>query len=181
MYNLHKDTPSVYVPLELFGQSSAANRISSGQSKIAKIRCAVALEWCQYRLEGVVFSMPKGDAQRVWFPEMLARLRREWRETMSFAALVDLRDSLDSSPVFTCPKCGLRGPMAEPQVSVRAMILAARRFGIALPAKTKALEREWSRYRDQQGLDLYGKSLVFENPARETNECRCEPGATTLP
>ena len=66
--------------------------------------------------------MPKGDAQRVWFPEMLARLRSEWRETMSFAALVELRDSLDtmlhqirserhiSSPVFTCPKCGLRGP-----------------------------------------------------------------------
>jgi len=80
--------------------------------------------------------MPRGDAQRVWFPEMLARLQREWRETMSVAALIGLRDSLDtmlhqirserhiSSPVFTCPKCGLRGPMAEPRVSVRAMILA---------------------------------------------------------
>jgi len=96
--------------------------------------------------------MPKGDAQRVWFPEMLARLQREWRETMSVAALIDLRDSLDtllhqirserhiSSPVFTCPQCGLRGPMAEPRVSVRAMILALGRFGIALPAKTKALD-----------------------------------------
>jgi hypothetical protein len=40
--------------------------------------------------------MPKGDAQTVWFPEMLARLRSEWRETMSCAALVDLRDSLDT-------------------------------------------------------------------------------------
>jgi hypothetical protein len=40
--------------------------------------------------------MPKGDAHRVWFPEMLARLHREWRETMSFAALVDLCDSLDT-------------------------------------------------------------------------------------
>jgi len=120
-------------------------------------------------------------------------LQREWREAMSCAALIELRDSLDtmlhrirserqiSSPVFTCPQCGLRGPMAEPQVSVRAMILAAGRFGIAPPAKTKALEREWSRYHDQQGLDLYGKSLVFENLARETNECRCKPGATTLP
>jgi hypothetical protein len=144
-------------------------------------------------LEGVVFSMSKGDAQRVWFPEMLARLRSEWRETMSFAALVDLRDSLDtmlrqirserhiSSPVLTCPKCGLRSPMAEPQVSVRATILAAGRFGIAPPAKTKALEREWSRYRHEQGLDLYGKSQQFENVARETNEFQCKPGATTLP
>jgi hypothetical protein len=106
---------------------------------------------------------------------------------MSCAALVDLRDSLDtmlrqirserhiSSPVFTCPKCGLRGPVAEPRVSVRAMILALLRFGIAPPAKTKTLEREWSSYREEQGLDLYGKSLVFENLARETNECRCKP------
>ena len=135
--------------------------------------------------------MPKGDAQRVWFPEMLARLQREWRETMSVAALIGLRDSLDtllhqirserhiSSPVFTCPQCGLRGPMAELRVSVRAMILALGRFGIALPAKTKALEREWSRYREEQGLDLYGKSLLFESLARETNECRCKPTTTT--
>jgi hypothetical protein len=59
------------------------------------------------------------------------------------------------------------------------MILAAGEVGIALPAKTKALEREWSRYRDEQGLDLYGKSLVFENLARESNKCRCKPRTTT--
>src|SRR5215471_9772065 len=135
--------------------------------------------------------MPAGDSKRVWFPEMLARLEREWGEAMSFAALIALRDTLDtmlqrirserhiSSPVFTCPKCGLCGPMAEPRVSVRAMILALGRFGIALPAKTKALEREWSRYREEQGLDLYGKSLLFESLARETNECRCKPTTTT--
>jgi len=111
---------------------------------------------------------------------------------MSFAALIDLRDSLDtmlqqirserhiSSPVFTYPKWGLRGVMAEPRVSVRAMILALRSFGVALHAKTKALEREWSRYRDEQGLDLYGKSLLFESLSRETNEYRCIPGGTTL-
>ena len=103
--------------------------------------------------------MPAGDSQRVWFPEMLTRLEREWGEAMSFVALIELRDSLDtllhqirserhiSSPVFTCPKCGLRGPMAEPQVSVRAMILALGRFGITTPAKTKTLEREWTKYR----------------------------------
>ena len=32
-------------------------------------------EWRQYMVEGVVFSLPKGDAQRVWFPEMLARCK----------------------------------------------------------------------------------------------------------
>ena len=73
--------------------------------------------------------MPAGDAQRVWFPEMVTRLQNQWQEAMSFPALIELRDSLDamlhqtrsarniSSPVFTCPKCGVRGPMAEPRAS----------------------------------------------------------------
>lgn len=130
--------------------------------------------------------MPAGDSQRVWFPEMLARLEREWAEATSWAALIELRDSLDtilqqiraerhiSSPVFTCPKCGLRGPMAEPRVSVRAMILALGRFGLATRAKTKKLEQEWAQYRDQHVLDLYGKSFI---ESRGGEHC-CEPSHT---
>jgi hypothetical protein len=72
---------------------------------------------------------------------------------MLFAALIELRDSLEamlhqirserhiSSPVFTCPKCGRRWPMADPRVSVRAMILALGRFGIMSAAAAKSLER----------------------------------------
>jgi hypothetical protein len=68
--------------------------------------------------------MPAGDSQRVWVPEILTRLEREWGEAISFEALIELRDSLDSmlhrirlerhisSPVFTCPTCGFRGPIA---------------------------------------------------------------------
>ena len=118
---------------------------------------------------------------------MLARLKREWGEAMSFEALIELRNSLDSmlhqirsergisSPVFTCPKCGHRGPTAEPRVSVRAMILALGRFGIATPAKTKALERAWAQYRGQHGLDLYGKSVL----ERGHDESCCEPGTAS--
>ena len=116
--------------------------------------------------------MPAGDSQRVWFPEMLAKLQGQWHEAMSFGQLIELCDALDAllhqirsernicSPVFTCPKCGHRGRMAEPRVSVRAMILAIGRFGIATPAKIKTLEREWAIYGDLHGLDLYGKSLL---------------------
>lgn len=131
--------------------------------------------------------MPAGDSQRVWFPEMLARLEREWGEAMSFAALIALSDSLDtmlqqirserhiSSPIFTCPKCGVRGRMAEPRVSVRAMILALGRFGIATPAQTKTLERGWAKYRNLHGLDLYGKSLLESH----RSEGCCEASPTT--
>jgi len=40
--------------------------------------------------------MTAGDAQRVWFPEMIEALRSEWRHGMSFEATVELRDELDA-------------------------------------------------------------------------------------
>jgi len=129
--------------------------------------------------------MPAGDSQRVWFPEMLAKLQGQWQEAMSFGELIELCDALDAmlhqirserhirSPLFTCPKCGRRGPMAEPRVSVRAMILALGRFGIAIPARIKTLEREWAKYRDLHGLDLYGKSLLETHHGESC--CRANP------
>src|SRR5437899_2739508 len=60
-------------------------------------------------------DMAAGDPQRVWFPEMIARLRFQWHQGMSFDAIIELRDELDTklqqirferhirSPVFRCP------------------------------------------------------------------------------
>ena len=39
--------------------------------------------------------MSSGDAQRTWFPEMVARLRSNWHEELSMPALISLRDELD--------------------------------------------------------------------------------------
>jgi hypothetical protein len=36
-----------------------------------------------------------GDAQRVWFPEMIDFLSTQWHRDMSFDAIVRLRDDLD--------------------------------------------------------------------------------------
>jgi hypothetical protein len=116
--------------------------------------------------------MAAGDAQRVWFPEMIERLRSQWHQGMSFDAIVKLRDDLDAMlerirserhirpPVFKCPKCGHFGEGAEPHVSVRAMILSLIRFGIAAAEPTSALEKGWAAYRRQSGLDLYGKNMA---------------------
>src|SRR5271157_5709296 len=41
-------------------------------------------------------EMAGGDAQRVWFPEMIENLRSRWQEGMSFDAIIDLRDDLDA-------------------------------------------------------------------------------------
>ena len=113
--------------------------------------------------------MAAGDAQRVWFPEMIERLGSQWHQDMSFDAIVKLRDELDEMlqrirserhicpPVLKCPKCGYVGKGAEPHVSVRAMILSLIRFGIAAAEPTYMFEKGWAAYRKQKDLDLYGK------------------------
>ena len=113
--------------------------------------------------------MAAGDAQRVWFREMVERLHDQWRPDMHFDAIISLRDDLDAtlqrirseenigSPVFRCRDCGYVGPGATPHVSVRAMILSLTRFRIAPADEIHDLEKRWAAYRKQNDLDLYGK------------------------
>jgi hypothetical protein len=113
-----------------------------------------------------------GDAQRVWFPEMIEKLRSQWRQDLSFDAIVELRDELDAMlqqirserhirpPVFKCPKCGHVGEGADAHVSVRAMILSLVRFGIAAAETTYMIEKRWAGYRKERQLDLYGKGVA---------------------
>lgn len=114
--------------------------------------------------------MPAGDPQRRWFPEMLEILRARWHVGLPIAEFIQLRDELDTMlhrirgernirpPVIRCPRCGHVGEAAEPDVSVRAMILSLGRFGMASAGQVKTLEEQWAAYRKQNGLDLYGKT-----------------------
>src|SRR6266700_4118122 len=102
-------------------------------------------------------------------PEMVVRLRSKWHEGVSMPTLISLRDELDGmlqrirtgrniqTPIITCRRCGTTGRAAEPHVSVRALILALGRFGIASKDQTRALEKAWAEYRKQQRLDIEGK------------------------
>jgi hypothetical protein len=125
-------------------------------------------------------KLPAGDAHRVWFPEMVATLRSAWDEAMPLPELVRLCDDLNGMrqqirherqilpPVIHCRSCGRTGRAAEPRVGVRAVILAAARFGPASPTIAKRLEREWAKYRAQNGLDLYGH---VAQTVRELRDC----------
>ena len=111
--------------------------------------------------------MAAGDAQRVWFPEMIEKLRSQWHPDMSFDAIVELRDDLDAmlqrirserrirSPVFRCPHCG-HVAKARRHTSGSRHDLVATRFGIAPAEHTHALEKDWAAYRKENGLDIYG-------------------------
>jgi hypothetical protein len=112
--------------------------------------------------------MPAGDPQRTWFPEMVDELRKRWRPESPLTGLIQLSNDLDAmlhrirsernirTPVIRCSRCGHTGPAAEPEVSVRATILALGRFGIALLEEVKALDKRWAVYRKANGLDLHG-------------------------
>ena len=115
--------------------------------------------------------MASGDRQRTWFPEMVDLLRTERRPDLTWKELIALRDRVDGlmkdirktrdlKPVVSktpCPKCGRPLIQGGGHVSVRAMILAVKRFGIASHEEVKVVERGWNRHRRQTGLDLHGR------------------------
>lgn len=90
---------------------------------------------------------------------------------MSMLELIALRDRLDAMlqrirsergimpPLMTCPKCGSTGRAAPPKVSVRALILALGRFGLAASEEVQNLEKSWNRYRRHEHFDSYGQKL----------------------
>ena len=130
--------------------------------------------------------MPAGDAQRTWFPEMVETLRMGWHAGLPFEEVIALRDQLDAMlhriraerhirpPVIRCTRCGHVGEAAEPDVSVRAVILSLGRFGIASADEVKTIEKRWGGYRKMKELDLYGKTA--EVPAAKARPCAHSPG-----
>ena len=93
--------------------------------------------------------------------------------------MIQLRDDLDEmlhrirsernirTPVIRCRSCGRIGPAAEPDVSLRATIIALGRFGIASAEEVKASEKCWAAHHKAHGLDVHGK------PATRLPICQC--------
>lgn len=123
--------------------------------------------------------MPPGDASRVWFPEMIDVLRTEWRPSIPMVELVALAQRLDEmvhrirtsrqikAPLTRCRRCGYYGRVERFRVSVRATILAARRFGITDEQNAKDIEKRWKKYREKHRLDLYGRVEALPADSRE--------------
>jgi len=113
--------------------------------------------------------MASGDAQRVWFPELIAMVQQAGEPAMSMDTLLRLRDRLNTTlqtirrtrqilpAMMWCPHCQARHRAAPPSVSVRATILALGRYTHATAAEVQALEKQWNRYRKQHQLDRDGQ------------------------
>ena len=114
--------------------------------------------------------MPAGERSQTWFPELVTALRHSWRPDPTWEVVIDLRDQLQRSlehiltsrgikpATVRCPQCGQGAPGMPPAISVRAVLLALRRFGIEPNDRVRQLEKEWSRHRARLRLDLYGRA-----------------------
>jgi hypothetical protein len=72
--------------------------------------------------------MAAGDAQRVWFPEMIERLRSQLHQGMSFDAIVGFRDELDAT---------LQRIRSERQI--RSAVFSVRTVGMLAKARSLTL------------------------------------------
>jgi len=123
--------------------------------------------------------MASGDAQKVWFPALIAIVRQAGDPALSIDALLCLRDQLDTTlqmirqsrqilpALMWCPHCQARHRAAPPRVSVRATILALGRYTRATASEVQALEKQWNRYRRQHQLDRNGQPEDAAPPPRQ--------------
>ena len=93
--------------------------------------------------------MASGDAQKVWFPELIAIVRQAGDMALSIDTLLCLRDRLDTTlqtirqtrqilpALMWCPHCQARHRAAPPRVSVRATVLALGRYTRAPPRRSR--------------------------------------------
>ena len=128
--------------------------------------------------------MPSGDAQRVWFPEMLEELKTSWSESMSWyelagfcARMTEMRKQIReergirSPRMRRCSRCGgtLR-PFADVSgISIRSALFALRNNGVITNDEFKKLDKSWMKHKKKNGLDAHGRRPV---PMCQEEICR---------
>lgn len=115
--------------------------------------------------------MAAGDAQRVWFPEMLDDLRATWSASMTWDELAgfcqrttEKRRAIREArgilpPRMRCPRCGAVSRSDIRGVSVRSALFALRKLGAVTEAEFKDLDRSWKKHRARHALDPYGRKV----------------------
>jgi len=113
--------------------------------------------------------MPAGDAQRVWFPEMLEELKCTWSRAMSWEEVADLcarmtekrkriRDEQGIQPPrMRCPDCGSVSRSDISGISIRSAVFALKNSGVITDDELRQLDKSWMKHRKKNGLDALGR------------------------
>ncbi len=113
--------------------------------------------------------MPAGDTTRVWFPEMLEELERQWSTSLSWEECSALCDRMTELRAELRRKRGLKGPrmfcrhcqevheMSLGSITIRSLFFALRKRGVLTEEALKEIDAKWRRYRSEHRLDGSGK------------------------
>ncbi len=129
--------------------------------------------------------MPPGDAQRVWFPEMLEDLRNTWSKAMTWEELSDFCHRMTEKrreirhsrgiepPRMRCPKCGQVSRSDISGVSIRSALFALKKIDAVTEVDHKALDKGWMSHKKRNRLDAYGRQVEppENNEGDESNSC----------
>ena len=129
--------------------------------------------------------MPSGDAQRVWFPEMLEELKTSWSESMSWdelagfcARMTEMRKQIREergiqSPKMRCNQCGgaLRPLSDVSGISIRSTLFALKNNGVITDDEFKNLDKSWMKHKKKNGLDAYGRKTTPKSPIADPPCC----------
>jgi hypothetical protein len=123
--------------------------------------------------------MPSVGRNKAWFPEMVEKLRREWKESLSWSDVITLcaaftsqrkaiRIARDIRPaMMVCRKCGHLMPTVPDRISVRSLLFALDKNGIASTEVREGLARSWRKYQSRHKLDAWGEPKSGRNSSGE--------------
>ena len=130
--------------------------------------------------------MASGDAQRVWFSEMLEELASVWSLEMDWAELADFCERMTLQrrairmargirpPRTRCRRCGKYSQSDIEGVSIRSALFALKKSGLLNEADFKVLDKRWKRHKAAHNLDPYGRPATSAAQVEGDGHGRCD-------
>lgn len=125
--------------------------------------------------------MPPGDAQRAWFPEMLAIVKKRWHKNISWKDIIllcskmqilreKIKQERQIKPVrIFCKICGKYSLSTPLPLSPRSLLFVLKKENIITEDEFKAHDKDWSSYRKTHNLNAYG----IKSKKSNKNQNRC--------
>ncbi len=135
--------------------------------------------------------MAAGDAQRVWFPEMLEELAAWWKPDATWEALgqfcsrmMEMRATIREdrgikSPLMYCRECDKTERMDVPGITIRSALFALKKAEVLSDEQLQELDRSWKRHQRKNGLDGYGKKKETHDTGHKSCENHAVSGDAT--
>ena len=135
--------------------------------------------------------MAAGDAQRVWFPEMLEELVAWWKPDVTWEALgefcgrmMEMRKAIRENrgiepPLMYCGEWDRMERMDVPGITIRSALFALKKAGVVSDEQLQELDRSWQRHQRTNGLDGYGKKKEKHDTRHKSCENHAGSGDAT--